>query len=179
LECRSLDAILDRLFFETGFLLHSQNPKRRRRFALPAHSMLAAFGLICFALMPLACTTKTEGPAVYPKAVGAADEGSAIQALRTIASAQTQAKAMRNSYASFDTLVQLGFLDTRFAGETPNLRGYRFSMAANESQFAVNADPQVTENSPTTGSRHFYLDSSANAIHVNPTEPATKQDPLL
>src|SRR5437016_2673887 len=100
LECGGLDAALDRLFLETGFVLHPQNPKRRRRFALPAHSMLTAFGLIWFALMSLACATKTEGPAVYPKAVGAADEGSAIQALRTIASAQTQAKAMRNSYAS-------------------------------------------------------------------------------
>jgi hypothetical protein len=135
--------------------------------------------LLFVALLSFSCGTKTEGPAVYPKAVGAADEGSAIQALRTIASAQTQAKAMRNSYAGFDALVQLGFLDTRFAGETPNLRGYRFSMTANESQYAVNADPQVTENSPTTGSRHFYLDSSANAIHVNPTQPATSQDPLL
>jgi hypothetical protein len=143
------------------------------------HPNLAATGLICFALLSAACGTKTEGPAVYPKALGAADEGAAIQALRTIASAQTQAKAMRNSYAGFDALVQLGFLDTRFAGQNPNLRGYRFSMTANESQFAVNADPQVTETSPTTGSRHFYLDSSDNTIRVNPTQPATRQDPSL
>ena len=135
--------------------------------------------LICLTLLSLSCSNKTEGPAVYSKPVGAADEASAIQALRTIASAQTQAKAMRNSYCSFDTLVQLGFLDTRFSGETPNLRGYKFSMTANESQFAVNADPQITENSPTTGSRHFYFESSDNSIHVNPTQPATHQDPPL
>ena len=138
-----------------------------------------ASSLICLALLTFSCGSQTEGPAVYSKAVGAADEGSAIQALRTIASAQTQAKAMRNSYGSFDTLVQLGFLDTRFSGETPNLRGYKFSMTANESRFAVNADPQVTENSPTTGSRHFYLESSDNTIHVNPTQPASRQDPML
>ena len=141
------------------------------------HLILTA--VICLLMLSSSCATKTEGPAVYSKAVGAADEGSAIQALRTIASAQTQAKAMRNSYASFDSLVQLGFLDTRFSGETPNLRGYKFSMNANESRFAVNADPQVTENSPTTGSRHFYFESSDNTIHVNPTQPATKQDPAL
>lgn len=137
-----------------------------------------AIALTCLALS-FSCSNKTEGPAVYSKAVGAADEGSAIQTLRTIASAQTQAKAMRNSYVSFDALVQLGFLDTRFSGETPNLRGYRFSMSANESQFAVNADPQISENSPTTGSRHFYFDSSDNTIHVNPSQPATRQDPPL
>ncbi|HYW71694.1 MAG TPA: hypothetical protein VE961_11705, partial [Pyrinomonadaceae bacterium] len=39
----------------------------------------------------------SEGLGAYPKSMGAADEGSAIQALRTIATAQTQAKAMRNS----------------------------------------------------------------------------------
>jgi hypothetical protein len=136
--------------------------------------------LCCVALLSSSCGSKTpEGPDVLPKSVGVADEGSAIQALRTIASAQTQAIAMRNSYADFDTLVQLGLLDQRFAGETPNLRGYRFSMTASESQYAVNADPQVTETSPTTGSRHFYLDSTANAIHVNPTQAATNHDPLL
>jgi len=145
----------------------------------PKRRILTATALICLTVLSLSCGNKAEGPAVYSKAVGAADEGSAIQTLRTIASAQTQAKAMRNSYASFDTLVQLGFLDTRFAGETPNLRGYRFSMTANESQFAVNADPQITENSPTTGSRHFYFDSSDNTIHVNPSQPATRHDPPL
>ena len=145
----------------------------------PKRRILTATALICLTLLTFSCGAKTEGPAVYSKAVGAADEGSAIQALRTIASAQTQAKAMRNSYASFDTLVQLGFLDTRFSGETPNLRGYRFSMTANDSQFVVNADPQVTENSPTTGSRHFYFDSSDNTIHVNTSQPATRQDPPL
>ena len=133
----------------------------------------------CLAAISFSCATKTEGPAVYPKAMGAADEGAAIQALRTIATAQTQAKAMRNSYENFDGLVELGFLDRRFAGTNPNLRGYRFSMTNNENEFAVQADPQVTENSPTTGSRHFYLDSTDNIIHVNSAQTATRQDPSL
>src|ERR1051325_2262022 len=107
-------------------------------------------------------SSNTEGLRAYPKAVGAADEGSAIQNLRTIANAQTQAKAMRNSYGDFDTLVQLGFLDRRFAGTNPNLRGYRFTIVANENEFAITADPQTTENVPITGSRHFYMDSSDN-----------------
>lgn len=135
--------------------------------------------LFSFVVLSYSCAAKTEGPAVYPKAVGAADEGSAIQALRTIATAQTQAKAMRNSYENFDGLVQLGFLDSRFSGTNPNLRGYRFSMTSNENQFAVQADPEVTPNSPTTGSRHFYLDSTDNIIHVNGAQFATRQDPPL
>ena len=111
--------------------------------------------------------------------MGAADEGSAIQALRTIATAQTQAKGTRGAYGDFDALVQAGFLDQRFSGSNPNVRGYRFTMTANENAFAVNADPQTTQTSPTTGSRHFYLDSTDDAIHLNSSQPATKQDPLL
>jgi len=111
--------------------------------------------------------------------VNTVDETSAIQALRTISSAQTQAKAMRNSYADFDTLIQLGFLDGRFSGTNPNIRGYRFSIVAKPDEFAVNADPQASETATTTGSRHFYLDSNDNVIHVNSTQAATRQDPAL
>ncbi len=130
-------------------------------------------------LLSSCSSSGSEGLGALPKAVGSADEGSAIQTLRTIASAQTQAKAMNNSYANFDTLVQLGFLDQRFAGTNPDIRGYRFSITANESQFAVTADPQPTEKTPATGSRHFYLDSTDNVIHVNPSQSATRQDPAL
>jgi len=119
------------------------------------------------------------GLGVYPKAVGAADEASAIQTLRTIATAQGQLKAATGAYGSFEALTQAGFLDQRFAGATPNLKGYRFTIDATDSSFAVTADPQTTERQPTTGSRHFYLDSSENAVHVNPTGPASKNDPLL
>ncbi|HEX3084857.1 MAG TPA: hypothetical protein VHP99_10070, partial [Pyrinomonadaceae bacterium] len=126
------------------------------------------------------CTNEgSEGVRALPKAVNTADETSAIQALRTIGSAQTQAKAMRNSYADFDTLVQLGFLDRRFSGTNPNLRGYRFSVVAKPDEFVITADPETSQTAPTTGSRHFYLDSNDNVIHVNSSRPATRQDPAL
>jgi hypothetical protein len=126
------------------------------------------------------CTNEgSEGVRALPKAVNTADETSAIQALRTIGSAQTQAKAMRNSYADFDTLVQLGFLDRRFSGTNPNLRGYRFSVVAKPDEFVITADPETSQTAPTTGSRHFYLDSNDNVIHVNSSQPATRQDPAL
>jgi hypothetical protein len=120
----------------------------------------------------------SEGLGVYPKAMGAADEGSAIQALRTIASAEAQMKVTRGSYGDFDALTQAGYLDQRFAGRTPNLKGYRFTISATDSEFAVNADPQTTETQPTTGVRHFYLDGSDNAVHANPRQPASKNDPV-
>ena len=118
------------------------------------------------------------GLGVYPKAVGATDEASAIQALRTIATAQQQLKATRGAYGDFDALTQAGLLDARFAGSAPNLKGYRFTMNVTDSDFSVNADPQTTETQPTTGSRHFYLDSTDNSIHVNAKQAASRNDPV-
>ncbi len=138
-------------------------------------------GLLVGALVLASCSSgsSSEGPGVYPKAMGAADEASAIQSLRTIATAQQQLKATQGSYGTFDALTQAGMLDARFAGSAPNLKGYRFTMNVTDSDFSVNADPQTTETQPTTGVRHFYLDSNDNSIHVNVRQTASKNDPAL
>jgi len=150
------------------------------------HSITRAAALLLTLLVLVmtfdACSssgTSSGGLGVYPKAVGAADEASAIQALRTISTAQTQLKATNGAYGSFEDLTQAGMLDQRFAGVTPNLRGYQFTMTVTDSDYTVNADPQITEAQPTTGSRHFYLNSSDNAIHVNTGQSASKNDPVL
>ncbi|HVS83348.1 MAG TPA: hypothetical protein VHE60_16590 [Pyrinomonadaceae bacterium] len=138
-------------------------------------------GLFVVALLFASCSSGSSsgGLGVYPKAVGAADEASAIQSLRTIATAQQQLKATQGSYGTFDALTQAGLLDLRFAGSAPNLRGYRFTMNVTDSDFSVNADPQTTETQPTTGVRHFYLDSNDNSIHVSLRQAASKNDPVL
>jgi len=126
------------------------------------------------------CTGDSSGGAgVYPKAVSAVDETSAIQTLRTIATAQSQARVTRGSYGDFNTLVQAGLLDERFANQTPILRGYRFSMTAGENEFSVTADPQAVEGQAPISARHFYLDSTDNSIHANRTQTASKTDPAL
>ena len=119
------------------------------------------------------------GAGVYPKAASAVDETSAIQTLRTIATAQAQAKATKGSYGDFNTLVQAGFLDQRFASEVPILRGYRFRMTAGETEFTVNADPQTSAGQDAPGGRHFYLDSTDSTIHANRSQTASKTDPAL
>ncbi len=54
-----------------------------------------------------------------------------------------------------------------------------FTISATEAEFTVNADPETTEKQPTTGVRHFYLDGSDNAVHANPTQSASKSDPVV
>ena len=137
--------------------------------------------LLFCALLLTSCSSgnSSQGLGVYPKAVSAADESFAIQSLRTIATAEMQLKSSRGSYGDFKNLVEAGYLDQRFAGDAPNIKGYRYTISASESEFAVNADPQTADTQPTTGSRHFYLDSSDNSVHVNLKQPASKSDPVL
>src|SRR6267378_1085666 len=144
-------------------------------------SLAVRLGCLLGMLLLASCSSggSNEGLGVYPKAMGAADEGSAIQTLRTIATAEGQLKATRGSYGDFEALTQGGYLDQRFAGRTPNMRGYRFTISATEAEFTVNADPETTEKQPTTGVRHFYLDGSDNAVHANPTQAASKSDPVV
>jgi hypothetical protein len=142
-------------------------------------SLLAGLLVATFLFASCSSGDSSKGLGVYPKAVGAADEASAIQSLRTIATAQQQLKATRGAYGGFDALTQAGLLDLRFAGSAPNLKGYRFTMNVTDSDFSVNADPQTTETQPTTGVRHFYLDSADNSIHVNTTQAASRNDPVL
>ncbi|MDX6611556.1 MAG: hypothetical protein QOD75_742 [Blastocatellia bacterium] len=113
----------------------------------------------------------------YTKAVGAADEGLAIQTIRTIVTAQEQYRATHDEYGTFEALTKAGILDARFASETPNLRGYRFAMNAQSSTFSINADPAASENQPAIGGRHFYFDSSDGVIRANPQQPASASDP--
>ena len=142
-------------------------------------SLLAGLLVATFVFASCSSGDSSKGLGVYPKAEGAADETSAIQTVRTIATAQEHLKATRGAYGNFDALTQAGLLDTRFAGITPNLRGYRFSMNVTDSNFSVNADPETTEKQPTTGVRHFYLDSVDNSVHVNVNQTASRNDPVL
>ncbi len=153
----------------------------RTTFPCPLVRLTGILAVLVLALLFLQSCSSGDSPRLgaYPKAVGAADETSAIQSLRTIATAQGQLKVGRGSYGDFDVLVQAGLLDQRFSGSTPNLKGYRFTMKVTDSDFTVNADPQTTESQPTTGSRHFYLDSSDNAVRANAEQPASKKDPIL
>lgn len=158
-------------------LVHFTLPGMRRpQFIIRTNAVVA---LLLFLTSCGSSGNSSNGLGVYPKAVGAADEATAIQTLRTIATAQTQLRSTNGTFGTFEALVQAGLLDQRFAGTAPNLKGYRFAMQVSDSSYSVNADPQVTETQPTTGSRHFYIDSSDSNIHVNSSQPASRDDPAL
>lgn len=120
---------------------------------------------------------------VYTKARPAADAGAALMTLKQIANAQqTYFARTGNAYGTFDQLVDAGALDQRFAGASPVVNGYVFTMKvtpaqADKSAYSVSADPQPA-GGPATGTRHYFMDASG-VIHYNETQAASSTDPLL
>jgi len=123
----------------------------------------------------------------FKAAMRAANEAAAVKTLRVIAEQQMlyYNSHQRSTFGTFDEMLKENFLDTRFAGTTPVLDGYVFTMkvipksTAQQPGYAINTDPQVSEGVSATGRNHFYVDSDTNTIHVNATQPATAADPPI
>ncbi len=112
------------------------------------------------------------------------NETAAIQTLDTIRKLQADyAIGHRGSYGTFNDLIKDGSLDERFAGDTPVVSGYIFTMkvtpksTAQPASYTVNADPQVAEGLKATGKRHFYVDPGVSTVRENPDQPVTASDP--
>jgi prepilin-type N-terminal cleavage/methylation domain-containing protein len=123
----------------------------------------------------------------WKAAVRAANEAAAIKTLRTVAEQQMlyYNSHNRSTFGTFEEMLKANMLDNRFAGATPVVEGYVFTMriipksTSTQPGYVLNADPQVTEGVGATGKNHFYLDSDTNTIHVNDTQPATVADPPI
>jgi hypothetical protein len=140
-------------------------------------STLSVF-LLLLSLAWVSCQTYSTG---LQKSVVVADETSVTAALRTVALAQQSYSAMNNGgYATFQELSANGFLDARFNADKPTLKGYEFAMEVGKDDkgpfYKCTADPTATGG---PAGRHFYVDSSSNALHVNATQPASASDPDL
>jgi prepilin-type N-terminal cleavage/methylation domain-containing protein len=123
----------------------------------------------------------------WKAAVRSANEAAAIKTLRSIAEQQLlyYNAHQRSTFGTFEEMLKENLLDTRFSGTTPVVDGYVYQMkvipksTAQQAGYIINADPQVSDGVGATGRNHFYLDSDANTIHFNSTQPATVSDPPI
>lgn len=123
----------------------------------------------------------------WKAAVRSANEAAAIKTLRTVAEQQMlyYNSHQRTTFGTFDEMLKENMLDTRFAGTTPVVDGYVYTMrvipksTTAQAGYALNADPQVSEGVSATGKNHFYLDSDTNTIHVNSSQAASVSDPPI
>ncbi len=148
--------------------------KRRINLFSPNSKICLAVIVVLVALGSAGCKTYTTN---VQKTQARADEASVISALRTVNLAQ-QAHALTNggNYAPFVQLAENGYLDSRFATETPEVHGYVMTMTVGDKTFSCNADPTLAGD---LKGRHFYLDSTSSLIRVNATQPATAKDEVV
>lgn len=120
--------------------------------------------------------------------VRAGNETSGVQSISTIRTLQGQyASKHQGKFApNFDELIKSVQLDDKFKGESPVVNGYIFKMTVQESSgtqpsfYSVTADPQVSEGVTSTGTRHFYFDSTLGTIKsTEENRPAKADDPSI
>jgi predicted small secreted protein len=118
------------------------------------------------------CETYTTG---LKQDVARANELSALAAFHAIALAQqTYSVSNGGKYGTLQQLVEGGFLDPNISSSEK--KDYVFTMevgqkAGSEEFYSCKADPRDKPG------RHFYIDSTSRETHVNPTQPATANDP--
>ncbi len=121
------------------------------------------------------------GSYAWSAMIKSGNETAAQQAVRNLQTYQSQyASKHRGRFASFDELIKTVGLDEKYAGESPVVSGYVFTINVEEpstnkpAKYSINADPQVSD-----GSQHYYTDSTIGTIRVNDTEPAKVSDPSM
>jgi len=157
-------------------------PEKRRRISEQGFSLIEL--MIVIAIIGILIAVGVTG---YKAAIKSANEAAAIKTLRTIAEQQMLYfnGHQRNSFGTFDEMLKENLLDSRFAGTTPVVDGYVFTMrvtpksTTQQPSYAINADPQQSEGVGATGKNHFYVDANTNTIHVNANQPASPSDPPI
>lgn len=109
------------------------------------------------------------------------NEAAAIKTLNTIRESQAGfALGHRGEYGTFDQLIKDGSLDSRFAGDAPDINGYIYNMKVTPkapgtpASYSVNANPSKPGD---TGSRYFYIDPSVSTVRSSDDKEATEADP--
>lgn len=148
-----------------------------------SNRLLIGLNVVLLALVFNSCQSFSE---TTVKTKSAANEAVVIGALRTISAAQTAYSiSHEGEYGTFEELVKAGNLDARFSGARPITGGYELTIkvapkdsSGTGATYAINADPEKNVAAGSTGSRHFFMDST-NVIRVNPKQPAGASDPQL
>src|SRR5580765_3152409 len=127
------------------------------------------------------------GSIAWQAVIRSGNETTAAQTIDNIRKFEAQyASRNKGNFATFDELIAKVSLDEKFKGERPVVNGYTFVLtvipasASAPSSYSVTADPQVSEGLSSTGTRHFYTDSSLSSIKgTDENRPAKADDPAI
>ena len=124
------------------------------------------------------------GIPAWQASVRATNEAAALSHLQRIATQQITYFNTKNrsGYGTFDQLVEGGYLDAKWKGDTPVVDGFIYTITLTPKSgtqpagFGVNADPQKATGLTATGSQFFYIGSDTGSPTTNPSKPATAAD---
>ena len=112
----------------------------------------------------------------------AGNEAATIQNMKTIAAVEIQYyNTHGRKFGTFEDLTREQLISGKFKGEPPIVDGYILTLTITpkaentRAMYVLNADPE--DNS--TGTNHFFLDSSSIEIRFNPDRRAGSNDPPL
>jgi len=109
----------------------------------------------------------------------AGNEAAAIQNLKSIAAVEVQYfNTHDRAFGTLEQLMKERELSAKFAGSPTIVDGYVLTLSVarksdGSSWYKITADPQ----DESEGTRHFYLDSDEDRIHVNSERQADPSDP--
>ena len=114
----------------------------------------------------------------------AGNEASAAQSIQTIRVLQAQynSKHQGRFAPNFDELIKVMGLDEKFAGTSPVVNGYIFTMKVEATSstkpafYSINTDPQAGEGTQSSGLRHFYIDSTLSTTKITEENSSAKAD---
>lgn len=145
----------------------------------------AFISLLCMFFM-VGCGTSRESANSYTQTVTAVDENGAARTLKLISTAQlSYSVSNEGQYGSFEDLTKAALLDNRFAGQTPEVGGYVYTIKLSPglggaaSTYVVYADPKTPASGIQTNGRHLFMDSTSDVIHANKSQQASARDPAF
>ena len=116
----------------------------------------------------------------WRSALRAGNEAATIQNLKSIAVVEVEYfNTHERTFGTLDQLISEQLLSAKFAGHPTGADGYVLTLAVTRksdgsSWYKITADPRDERE----GTRHFYLDSEDDRIHVNSEHEAGPNDPL-
>jgi len=127
------------------------------------------------------------GSIAWQAVIRSGNETTAAQSIDNIRKFQAQyASRNKGAFGTFDELISKVGLDEKFAGERPVINGYIFTLTvvqpspSTPPSYSITADPQVAEGLSSTGTRHYYTDSSLSTIKgTDENRPAKLDDPSI
>ena len=123
------------------------------------------------------------GSIAWGAMVRSGNEAAAATTMDRLRTYQAQyASKNKGKFAKFQQLIDSGVIDQQFAGETPVVNGYKFTIEVTDptpaapASYKIWGEPIQPTGVTATGTRFFFTSSALGTIKAKEGQRATEQD---